>query len=612
MPPRWFSRLRGRRQFASPPVSQREGRKSQRARHRLWSGDWAVRIWDRALAGVDVLLPPSSNRRVAVRTRARSCRPIGSCRGIGRAARRKSPPCLLYGRPASPRRINSAKLHRFSAAFRVEPTQPERASRARRAMTSASASGVPQVFTAAAMRLGVEESDFLLLRHGGIATQEDLFYKVPTATVLEDYLRQEIHPRAAYQPEGSDSIEVFARIRLDQIPWSSWRRSDAAAALRKLWELSRHVAKRELEKQAESLGDGEPPKKVGTIVLADLEAKALSRGHGPFEVHEKPGPQCMAKLLANFRVEGAWRHLEWEEYTSEDEERRAARLGLVKSERTVRFAQASGGVLSLAVGETPELRASRVEDLLLLQDVLLVRAVSLEFAEIGRLPTYLRLTSEYTKALKLDVPERFRRPTLSEVRLVDRLIHEEILPHVARGVGTVDEGLTFFLGPGRTHRIWDLLKPVPEIVPDQGQERRVKVPVSGTSSSPAPKQPGAARAAQDSPTLCWVCQKPRDDHENRRFCEKGAGKSSKPKRAAGPGKGRKDGKGSGHQGSKTELPANCAVRTPPTPAHRHGQRFCEEFHTKNGSCRGGCNKSHLCPRFVDAGICMKAHAAYDH
>ena len=83
--------------------------------------------------------------------------------------------------------------------------------------------------------------------------------------------------------------------------------------------------------------------------------------------------------------------------TNEDEKRKAARLGLVKQERTVRFAQESGGALSLAVGESPEIRATSAEDLLLLQ------------AEIGSFATYLRLAGECTKALKAGSSTRASR-----------------------------------------------------------------------------------------------------------------------------------------------------------------------------------------------------------
>ena len=81
------------------------------------------------------------------------------------------------------------------------------------------------------MRLGVEETHFLLLRHDSITTKEDLLLKVPTATDSGDYLRQEIHPRAAYESKDAEGHDVFPRARFDLVAWSLWRRSDVAAAL---------------------------------------------------------------------------------------------------------------------------------------------------------------------------------------------------------------------------------------------------------------------------------------------------------------------------------------------------------------------------------------------
>eukprot|EP00971_Amphidinium_carterae_P027796 548079-Amphidinium_carterae.1 len=61
-----------------------------------------------------------------------------------------------------------------------------------------------------------------------------------------------------------------------------------------------------------------------------------------------------------------------------------------------------------------------------------------------------------------------RAPTLNEARLFDRLVHEQILPHVARNDGTLEAGLRHYLDEGRAHSYWNLLECQPSSTPDRG------------------------------------------------------------------------------------------------------------------------------------------------
>ena len=44
------------------------------------------------------------------------------------------------------------------------------------------------------MRLGVAESDFLVMRIAGIDTHSAFFFRVPTTETLEVFLEEEIYP----------------------------------------------------------------------------------------------------------------------------------------------------------------------------------------------------------------------------------------------------------------------------------------------------------------------------------------------------------------------------------------------------------------------------------
>ena len=58
----------------------------------------------------------------------------------------------------------------------------------------------------------------------------------------------------------------------------------------------------------------------------------------------------------------------------------------------------------------------------------------------------------------------------SEVKLVNRLIHQDILSHLQLQTGaTLDEGLQYWCGEGSEKGIWRSLGPVTIGTPDRGQ-----------------------------------------------------------------------------------------------------------------------------------------------
>lgn len=98
-------------------------------------------------------------------------------------------------------------------------------------------------FESGAVRFNVAESDFLVLKNEGICCFEDLFYRLPTREDLEKFLEEVVNKKGGYR----DSAGIPHVYDKAGSPWSSWRRSDDAACLRKLWSFGSTLCKSELE-----------------------------------------------------------------------------------------------------------------------------------------------------------------------------------------------------------------------------------------------------------------------------------------------------------------------------------------------------------------------------
>ena len=75
-----------------------------------------------------------------------------------------------------------------------------------------------------------------------------------------------------------------------------------------------------------------------------------------------------------------------------------------------------------------------------------MRAVAHALLDLVEFEVYERLTSLFTRCLRRPKPQAMRGPYMSEIRLVDRNIHEAILQHAARGSGTLADGLSWYMG----------------------------------------------------------------------------------------------------------------------------------------------------------------------
>ena len=490
------------------------------------------------------------------------------------------------------------------------------------------ASRTAPLFEALAKRLGVAESDFLLLGREGIRTADDMYYKLPTTADLEDFLRTVLFPECAYIDEDSGQLTSCPRHQISQETYGVWKRGDDAAAIRKLWKAAKGAAEKELEHLVEGRPDAET-KKINTMVAADMHAKAVGRGL-PSELTdaELVGTISLSNVVDNHKVGGKHAYLRWEIFTSKDDEARAIRLGLGKKPENIRLLTTEGSRELQAIGvETdPKVNRVSVKDIVTLTDTLHIRAVAYEVAELVDFKTYQRFTDIYVRSQKVRVNDKMRRATINEVRLTDRLIHEEIAQYTVKGVGTMNEGIKFFCD-NPDHQLLGFLKLQGWGYPGQGIE------VGGSAAGSADGPPAASK--------CLKCGLTRDEHENRRFCQlekpiksgtKGGG-GYKGKDKAGKGKGKtskgskgKDKEQGGSWGRWTSpeprrndpnspytkgYPDHAALREAPTPQYVHGQKFCVDYHVGE-SCSNKCGKSHRCPVFTRKGVCGESHRAVNH
>jgi len=374
-------------------------------------------------------------------------------------------------------------------------------------------------FEQSAARLECSESDYLLLKGAGITCMDQFYFQIHTPQELEDFTHEEIFPYAAYLDNGQ--IQVFARPAEDG-DWAAWRRSSDAAGIRRLWTVSKDTSKKELEKK-----DEEEAPKVTRLVLMDLESKAVNRGmDAPVSDVDRPSTYCMGKVMG---IPTHCTYLDWETYSTLDDEESAIRAGKKPTKTSL---EVSGQTLKLTQ-QGSDFSTSKVEDLVRMQEVLKIRSVAHEMAGLVSTAVYQRYTNMYVTKLRQTTPHQMRKPTLNEVRMVDRLIHREAMQRLARGQNSLEETFLWFLSiNGRQHKYWNFLEPQVASLPDQGvQVGDFKHPKEPAYPPPGPPVPTAVEQTKAvGQGKCSVCGKTRADHPRKQFCstraDKGEGKRS--------------------------------------------------------------------------------------
>ena len=478
-------------------------------------------------------------------------------------------------------------------------------------------SRVPDVFSALARQLNIDEADFMVMHGSGMNTADEFFFRLPDNEKMEAWLMDTMRLRTCVNPivDGPpvwteiDRIDAVTNTHVTEVAFS---RGSLAASVRRLWAASKAASQKDLSRVADDAQFG-VPSKISTAVVANLCSKAAARGVRDFDEHERPGQSAVSAVMQNFRHSGPWSYLAWELFVSEEEERhqhllRGERRGKIRMELT-----AEGSLEGVA--DDAALRRARVNDLLAMQDCLVVRAVVHEWLEIVSLECYERLHKLYVSRFRKRQPEKMRGPTLGEIRQTDRMLHEEVLHYASRGTGTLEQGILWHLD--NPSKVWRLLDGQTADVPDQSVE-----------SAKRPRlDPGTASEAR-----CFICGLTRREHASGNFCRpegstwtdrssgsarpKGKGKDS-PGRGKGKGKEKKGsskpGQGRGKDASVPDFMRGCAQRSAPSRDWPNGQPFCWGYHNPNRQgCPGGCNKCHLCPRFEGSGVCLQQHALYNH
>ena len=332
---------------------------------------------------------------------------------------------------------------------------------------------LPVAFQRAAVRFDVTESDYLLLHHYNMFSLSSMAYKLPKAEDLEGFLKDLVLERQAYK---SDDGEIIVFRRDPASAWASWKLSDDAAALRRLWSYAKETAKGEMERMAS--GD-ETRRKTTMMELVAMETAAIARGcTAPSSDRER-----VSLFTLNKASKATYEVLPWEAYISKEEEDKLMRDGkLPKTHQAELVLNRDHKVVAKEQGEALVKELKKVGDLELLRAKLELRACTMEMLDLARYHTLRSLTDKYLGRLNSTIASGMRHPTLNELRRFDREIFTEIFRHLSRGKGNMEDALAYYVGNDDT--LWKLLDPVLEQLPDQG----VDAEHPGESSKPNEKK----------------------------------------------------------------------------------------------------------------------------
>ena len=376
-------------------------------------------------------------------------------------------------------------------------------------MASLSQVRIPTAFRKSALEGGVAESDFLFLGSLGIVTHEAFAMRVHSSDALEGFLRDHVCPSAAYQ-DPDQGLLVFNRT--PAVAWREFQLSEDCASLRKLWLLSKEMCKAEVEKMASGESSGKAKLRMGAHVA--MEEAAIGKGMpNPTSDSERPALYTLNQLAKSFQGPGAsFEYLAWETYLTMEEEDRLGRAGVMPKPRG-ELTIAKDSRVEVTEKDSDEPLVEHVVDLEMMRKRLEVRARAAAMLGIASYQAYRSLHDRYFGKVLAQVPEGMRGPTVSEVRRFDRTLHQELLRWLSRDMGTLENGLTFYLNDDGLN-LWRLLDPVIKSLPDQGVEKAMK-------GRKRKAEEGESRNKGDSPTplprrapaptvklkQCLVCKK---------------------------------------------------------------------------------------------------------
>eukprot|EP00435_Cladocopium_sp_Y103_P051475 s448_g16.t1 len=325
---------------------------------------------------------------------------------------------------------------------------------------------IPAAFRKSAVQFGVSESDFLLMSNMGIYSHEGFALRVHSKEALEEYLQEVICPSSAFN-DPRRGLVTFNRT--PAVPWQEFKRSEDAAALRKLWLLSKELCKGELEKLA-SGGEGGKVKITLTSAVA-MEQEAVAKDMPmPVTDAERPSLFTLSKMVKSFVGPGATHeYLSWEVFLSQEEQDHMERSGAMPKAKNELVLSKDRAVLQEKDGKDPPIEPT--SDMEVMRKRLELRARSACMVGLAQYSTYRALHDRYCSKILQQVPEGMRGPTIQEVRRFDRTLHQELLRWLSRGVGSMDNGVGYHLAHEELG-LWRLLDAVVQTLPDQGIDRQ--------------------------------------------------------------------------------------------------------------------------------------------
>ena len=320
-------------------------------------------------------------------------------------------------------------------------------------------------FEAAAVKFNVAESDYLVLRKVGIKCLEDLHYRLPTKEDLERFLEDVMHHTGAYRAQDK-TIRSYVK---SSPSWRSWRHSEDAGCLRKLWSYGAQVCKGELEDLASGQGSGEKIR-ITPSASAERERKAIQQGMIPAGSDaERPSFWTLQKVANNHGINGKHLYMEWENFISLEAEERHGRSGRSMKQNPAVFVK-DGKKLEVQDQEDDLRDLQRITGLVTLREALEIRGRAFAMLRVASYKMLGQLTDRYVSISRQSTPRGMRSPTLNEIRRFDRETMKQGLRFKAEAQGELDECLAYFLGDP-TAGLWRLLEAVPESLPDQGLDK---------------------------------------------------------------------------------------------------------------------------------------------
>ena len=315
----------------------------------------------------------------------------------------------------------------------------------------------------------------------------------------------------------------------------------------------------------------------------------------------RPSNGTLSKVALNFAPNGKFQYLHFEEFISQETEEQARLNGLVPK-AGFQLVRAETGELR-GTQSTTTLQSQWIDQQISLQQAQRLKEMAFDICGICPAEILHEFHTVQELALRESPLPGNRACTVSEVKLFDRHVHTEIMKILARGQGSLAQGLTYYLSPeGCKEKEWDLMKqvdsgkadrgmikpmrssslvvapegytPSPHGQPQSQQAAPVKTPVPHT---PPPLAPGKGKNKGNA--LCKHCNQPRSEHPGRSFdsCnQKAAALGAETPQSSGVGRSSKRAKLSGT--IPEALKHNCARKTPPTKNFPSGRGFCFDYH----------------------------------